>query len=131
MSIVERDWTTEAGLRAVVLVQPWGSRCGYVGVEATHKLHGKDYDSVDVEVHGGLTYARGYSDYPADNKGMWWFGYDCAHVGDGRDRNLMDEEYKSIYTPRTLAYFDEGGVVRSLEYCVGECERLAKQLEEL
>lgn len=125
MSTVEKDWTTSAGLRAVVVLQPWGSRCGYVGVEATHKLHGKDYDDVDVDVHGGLTYANGKSDYPADNKGMWWFGYDCAHFGDGRDFSLMSDKYKAI------SYLDEGGVVRSLEYCVDECEKLAKQLEEL
>ena len=30
--------------------------CGYLGVPKDHPWYGKDYDEVDVEVHGGLTY---------------------------------------------------------------------------
>ena len=37
---VEKDWTTAAGLRAVVIMGDMGSRCGYVGVPVGHPLHG-------------------------------------------------------------------------------------------
>ena len=38
------------------------------------------------EVHGGITYAGGGNDshYPIDSD-LWWFGYDTAHYGDGKD----------------------------------------------
>ena len=41
---VERDWTTRAGLRAVVLIQVGWHRCGYVAVLPEHPLHGKQYN---------------------------------------------------------------------------------------
>lgn len=46
---IERDWITEAGLRAVVLVGIYSGRqshrCGYVGLPVGHKLWGVDYNS--------------------------------------------------------------------------------------
>lgn len=40
---VEKDWTTESGLRAVVIMSDSGHHCGYVGVPAAHPLHGVGY----------------------------------------------------------------------------------------
>jgi hypothetical protein len=34
-----------------------GHLCGYIGLPKAHPWHGKDYDDIDAEVHGGLTYA--------------------------------------------------------------------------
>ena len=31
---IEKDWVTNVGLRAVVIIHPAGHRCGYVGVPA-------------------------------------------------------------------------------------------------
>lgn len=45
MKIIERDWTTRAGLRAVVVLVNDGShRCGYVGVPKGHPLYGAEYN---------------------------------------------------------------------------------------
>lgn len=41
--VIEKDWTTKAGLRAVVLMTSMGHRCGYVGVPVGHPLHGIEY----------------------------------------------------------------------------------------
>ena len=117
-------------------------RCGYVGVPPMHPLYGIHYyqkvlyvpegaqtfiiketpESVapqDVcDVHGGLTYSDcGSYPVPSDE---WWFGFDCAHVGDGYidiplgERNILGD-----------------GVPKSLDFCCCECERLAEQLKEL
>src|SRR4051812_33030319 len=65
-----------------------GAWCGYVGVDPTHPYHGRDYDSLDVSVHGGLTYAKECSGHvchvpkPGEPENLWWFGFDCAHSGD-------------------------------------------------
>jgi len=42
--VVEKDWITAAGLRAVVTnSERSGHRCGYVGVPSNHPLHGVEY----------------------------------------------------------------------------------------
>lgn len=121
----EKEWTTEAGLKAIVIATPMGHRCGYVSVPAEHPLHGKHYDDVDVEVHGGLTYSD-------ERDGLWWFGYDCAHWEDAKDIELMDDDYKKAYIKGQLNWpFLNEGTVRTLAFCVAECESLAKQLGEM
>lgn len=127
--VVEKDWTTEAGLRAVVVIHPAGHRCGYVGLPVGHTHHSKGYDDVPADVHGGLTYAGSEDDYPVPADGLWWLGYDCAHLGDERDPELMQGEYKELHERMFRGSTD--GTVRSLEYCVSECESLAKQLAEV
>jgi len=42
-AVVEKDWTSKAGLRCVVLALKMGHRCGYVGIEKDHPLYGHDY----------------------------------------------------------------------------------------
>jgi hypothetical protein len=120
---VEQDWMTEAGLRAVVIMADMGHRCGYVGLPANHQHYGKGYDDVPADVHGGLTYADGNRNYPAPSDGLWWFGYDCAHLGDAPAPGSKMAAYRSA------GFEDE--VHRTLEYCVSECESLAKQLTEV
>ncbi len=117
-SKIEKQWTTAAGYEAEVLAMPMGHRCGYVTVPDGHPCAGKYYDELDVDVHGGLTFGNGAK-----------FGFDCAHSYDAKDPELMSDEYRKIYErwPR----FNEGGTVRTLEFCVAECERLAAQLKEL
>lgn len=108
MSIVKR-WTTEAGLEAIILLVDDSHHCGYV--VAPTKLVGLDYYDPqigDLDVHGGITFAEELSEL--DNK--WVFGYDCAHHLD-----------KSRYNPH--------GTWREEDFCIEECESLAKQLKLL
>ena len=84
---------------------------------------GKDYMEnptpvLCLHVHGGLTFSGdGGGKYPVKvDTPTWWFGYDCAHLGDARE---PWSEYSDIFGD---------GVVRTLEYCIGECESLAEQL---
>lgn len=118
---VVREWTTEAGLHAVVLMVRDSHNNGYVCVPPRHPFYGLDYSDYDklpdIEVHGGLTYAGGD---PVQRKAGdvliegHWFGYDCAHIGD-----------------RTLGkYGDSTGVFRGPAYCYHQCESLAAQLQQ-
>ena len=113
----EKQWTTAAGYEAEVIATPMGHRCGYVTVPEEHPCAGKDYDDVGVNVHGGLTFSNGAK-----------FGFDCAHWDDAKDPELMNEEYRKIHErwPR----IGETGTVKTLEFCVAECEKLAAQLKE-
>ena len=84
-----------------------GHLCGYIEVDADHPWYGKDYNNVDADVHGGLTYCT-----------SGWFGFDCAHAGD--------------LVPKIahLAHNYSGDVYRDMGYVVGELIKLAKQAKE-
>jgi len=116
--IIEKDWITNNGLRAVVLILLENGRrlhrCGYVGVPEDHPLYLKEQC---FSVHGGITYWGGGSNssYPIPSS-LWWFGFDCDHAGDAR----IEEDDPLPY-----------GIVRDLNYVVAECEKLAEQINIL
>jgi len=77
-----------AGFPVLAVRNSLGNWCGYVGMPPGHPWHGRDSDDVDVQVHGGLTYAGKCNGVichvprdgePAD---VFWLGFDCAHCGD-------------------------------------------------
>jgi hypothetical protein len=81
--IKENTWLARVGFENF----GWGN--GYVIIPPNHKLHGRHYDDIDVNVHGNLTFSE-----LADNKliewlgldigdlGSWVVGFDTAHFGD-------------------------------------------------
>lgn len=87
--------------------------------------------------HGGITYSGGgkNSEYPIESD-LWWFGFDCAHCGDGKDLQYAYEKFpqyrdsikQSMECERMFPI--EGEVIRSAEYVADECKRLAEQLKE-
>lgn len=132
---VEKEWE-HLNLKCVVIATDMGYRCGYVAVGPDHPLYGMNYnDEVPerLKVHGGLTFSEGDSNYPIEGENLWWFGFDCAHSGDGKDLNLMSEKVKKFHkdNPQCSFLFLNGGPVRTLDYCVNECNSLAEQLDEL
>ncbi len=90
---LERNWTAH-GLDCATLLIDLGAgyshRCGYVRVGEDHPWFGREYDdeSVDVDAHGGLTFSRpnpAPEKFGIDIPDGWWFGFDCAHLGDTLD----------------------------------------------
>lgn len=65
------QWIDRAtGLDCLIVRNPWGALCGYVGVPPEHPWHGRDYEAIPVECHGGVTFADGCEkdiDRSADN----------------------------------------------------------------
>jgi hypothetical protein len=108
------------GFQWVIVHNDMGYRCGYVRVPLGHSWHGKDYNDLNVEVHGGLSFAE--ADVPCDAPGAdtdWWLGFDCAHAFDAPDTELarsssgsflsrgnnpLIEGYSPRYEVRTQAY---------------------------
>lgn len=115
------------------------SPIGKKGIIPLFCYDGRITPEIYFDVHGGITYSGG-DEYPIEYPITkleyrscatlyhipWWFGYDCAHVGDGKDTSYMDEDLKEIYERYPI-----DDPVRSLEYCIDECESLADQLTEL
>lgn len=52
----------------------------YVEIPKENKLYEKDYDEIDIVVHGGLTYSEDY--LTGIKKNSWFIGWDYAHFGD-------------------------------------------------
>lgn len=99
---------------------------GYIGLPKSHPYYGKDYNDIDVEVHGGLTFSGQGGRW---DKHYWWIGFDCAHAGDlmpgadipGRITNRWDLSYRNIeYVKNELKHLaeqltDEGMLERELK----------------
>lgn len=111
-----------AGLQCRMRRNGGGAWCGYVRVGKDHPAFGKHYDNVDVDVHGGLTWADqgpGGGDGKKSSE-WWWLGFDCSHYGDFTpkyDGRYGSQGYHSVY--------------RDEAYVRHECESLAEQLAEM
>jgi hypothetical protein len=126
------DWT-HAGLPCLALRNHHGVWCGYAAVAPGHPFHGQSYDDLDVNVHGGLTYANTcagpicHVPKPGEPDDVWWFGFDCAHTWD----------FSPGMTARLSTYGIDPGprdpeeVYRTLDYVQAEVIRLAEQLVAL
>ena len=57
----------------------WGN--GYVRIPEGHEYYDKNYDEIDVSVHGGLTFSEHITSDGVLPKGFW-VGFDTAHYGD-------------------------------------------------
>ena len=113
---IEKTWITKAGYQGTVKIMPQGHRCGYVTLPDGHPCSGKDYNDLAIRVHGYLTYGDGAT-----------FGFDCGHYGDSSDINLMSDEFKLSYR----IWEDPLGEIRSLDFCIEQCESMATQFKEL
>lgn len=116
---IEKSWVTEAGLPAVVIWVHDSHRCGYVeltedsifyGITNEREVHVILQKSIDdLGVHGGVTFFdTPYWTEARTVESNFFVGFDCAHSGDATSFSI--------------------GVLRSLEFCVEQCEDLAKQL---
>ena len=118
---------TATNLDCMIVRGPLGSLCGYVGVDSEHPNHGKTYwtdeGGLDVDVHGGITYANKcegtvcHVPEPGRTADIWWFGFDCAHYMD--------------VVPRMKSMGMETGTYKDIGYVRREVTDLARQLKEL
>ena len=123
---------TKDGFEFEVVHNDIGYRCGYIRVLPGHPWFGKEYQQIDCDVHGGLTFAsKGTACATHGEEAEWWVGFDCAHFGDAPDETVMPQAYLAIHQriqreiPRPSILPPD--VVRTTEYVVRECGRLARQ----
>lgn len=95
--------------------------CGYVGIPKTHLWYGKDYDDIDADVHGGLTYASHSLRYQPETD-FYWIGFDCAHAGDFC--SMFDLEYEHVVNERFETYKNMGFVEKELKKLVRQVEKV-------
>jgi len=103
----------------------FGNLCGYVAVEQSHPLYGKSHDDMYFQVHGGLTWIKGYVPGIQDSVlgNLWWFGFDTSHAGDAR---LIDFDFPG--RPPLLGSRD---TYKDYNYVLTDVYRLADQLADM
>lgn len=122
-------WVDEStGLDCLIVRGSSGALCGYAGVPKGNSHFEKEYFEIDVEVHGGLTFADKCSPgedesvgvcHPkvgAANEFVWWLGFDCAHAWDVLPSHAWSFGHDSTY--------------RNFDYVKQEVTRLAGQLNQ-
>ena len=122
------EWVHElTGYKCTVWRHPTlGSLNGYVALPKGHRVWGYGYDDIDVEVHGGLTYAD-----EDKETGEWVFGFDCSHAGDISPK-LLATLMKYVDTDaETMDWRMRTEVYRTFEWVKKEVVKLAKQLGEM
>jgi len=64
------------------VIVTYGSHpCAYVKMLENSKNYEKNYDDIDINVHGGLTFGDDLTRVRKDLTG-WYIGWDYAHLGD-------------------------------------------------
>lgn len=97
------------------------SLCGYVTVPEGHPCFDMDYNEVDVNVHGGLTYSDDYGK----------FGFDCAHAGDLSPGLLRSLLRVSKNPAEFIEMSTRHETYRTFEWVKEETSRLAWQLKNI
>jgi hypothetical protein len=133
----------DTGLPALVVRNRFGALCGYVGVSEGHPWFGKNYDDVDADVHGGLTFAgpcQGGSEEGSichipsagEPDSVWWLGFDCGHAFDllPAQAYRMSQLRKRAGLPDSPWPTCEQEQYRDLEYVKQEIAQLAQQARE-
>lgn len=152
--VIEKDWVTRAGLRAVVIMslgRTKNHRCGYVAVPEGHAFYGKGYSEQLPEItqdQANNTMLGSKSPILALTAGCDSDGEDCVrrsldviidvHGGITYSSNEKSEDYPvASESPVWWFGFDcahymdneEGG--RSQQYCEQQCESMAQQFQDL
>lgn len=127
----------ETGLPCLIVRNYSGALCGYVGITESHPYYKKDYDTPDVSVHGGITFAdmcspggdeaHGICHVPGlgEPDHVWWLGFDCHHAFDLAPG--MEARYK---TQLPMLYHSDN-IYRDIPYVKSQIASLAKQLKAL
>ena len=122
----------------LIVLNSMGHRCGYVALKPEHKYSqsGCDYDSLDIQCHGGLTFMA--SDHhlkvllPIPCNDIW-IGFDCGHYNDLSDEEAFRKYYgEELYKKKEYFFnskVDYGNTtVKDFDYAEDECHSIIDQL---
>ncbi len=131
------------GYEYLITFTSHGTRCGYVALKPEEteiflaESEGESYYYPDLNCHGGLTFfgeEHGAKDLLPTPCNDFWVGFDCAHAGDGHDKELT----KKYFGKQTFSddYYDAMESMtlygqihhRSYGYVESECHSIIDQL---
>ncbi len=132
----------------LIVLNHMGHRCGYVAIPPEHKANNigqrvntytkeeeLDYSALDIECHGGLTFGgkhHGLKKLLTNTCEDNWIGFDCCHLYDASDYELLTEYFGEQTESRksTLSLLNEEGTVKTFKYVEKECKSIIDQLIE-
>jgi len=126
----------QTGLPCLIVRNPLGALCGYVGVDKKHPFYGKHYNDVDVSVHWGLTFSDSCGTWKDDGQGIchipdknephhvWWLGFDCLHSGDTSPGMMVSLRLISMPIIRDFEEY------RNINFVKEQISLLAKQIKQ-
>lgn len=120
------------GFPCLIIRTQSGYLCGYVAIESNHPDYDKDYNEVNVECHGGLTYGERCSGHichipkPGKPDDVYWLGFDHAH---SRDYSPANNIYKMKYG----THFNrmENETYKDINFVTKGVKHLAEQLKSI
>jgi len=71
---------------------------GYVGIPEGHPWFNVNYDYIDCDVHGGLTYAGDHAP-KHEPDGLYWIGFDTCHDTDNKqncDKTYCEQQLAKL-----------------------------------
>jgi len=89
----------------------------YIEIPEGHKLFGKHYDDIYINVHGGLTYSE--DDLLGIKSKSWFIGWDYAHAGD----YMGYEELFGFINPNDKKW--------TTEEIIKDCKNVIEQIIEM
>ena len=152
--VPEGSWTSVEGggtyndHEYLIVLNTNGHRCGYVALKPEHpysKLTANlentfktyDYDSLDIDVHGGLTFMSPSHDLknllPTPCNDMW-IGFDCGHYGDFCDTEAFKKYFGAERFDRKESFFKfmndgfQNKSIKDFNYVEKECHSVIDQL---
>jgi hypothetical protein len=122
------EWVHDlTGYKCTIWRHPtFGHLNGYVAIPKGHRCHGKHYDNLDVEVHGGLTYSE--QDKETDE---WVVGFDCSHAGDMSPKLMLTLLKYTEADTETIEFKMRSERYRTFAWVKEEVCSLARQLKLL
>lgn len=121
----------ETDYPCLIVRNPMGALCGYVGVPEYHSAYREDYDQVDVQAHGGLTFSdhcqkedKKFGVCHAGPDKVWWLGFDTAHWGD-----LIPELINLRRETATELFYRD--TYKDISFVKKQVKSLAKQLKQM
>jgi hypothetical protein len=139
----------------IIVLNTNGHRCGYVAIPTDHPysqipeeqrsfLGSKpsshwDYDSLDIDVHGGLTFMspnHGLKDLLPMPCTDMWIGFDCGHYQDKCDIVMFRKYFGEEQCKQKESFFnamnhDDMGIwqtVKDFSYVEKQCYHIIDQL---
>ncbi|MBW8308063.1 MAG: hypothetical protein K0M45_00215 [Candidatus Paracaedibacteraceae bacterium] len=98
------------GLKCVIFRHYYyGTLSGYIYAPLSALPESEDYNDLDLEVHGGVTYGEVYQD-------SYIIGFDCAHLND--------------FCPGISKLIIQERQYRNVDFVRSQCESLARQIKE-
>ncbi len=115
----------------IMVLQGPMSVCAYLGIPKDHPTAGKDYNDVDLDCHGGLTFGE-VGNGKSYDESLYWYGWDYAHAGDAFSMDADGADFVDF--ANTIAGCSFGGERNkrwTAEEALEEARRVASQLKAI